>query len=109
MIDMLMTVATLFALAFLDALSTYVVITLGVGVEANPALADIVNNNPVTIFPIELTSVALVSAVAVAVDRLSRRLPAPIRAKVMRLLASALLVAAVLRAAVVVNNLLLLS
>jgi hypothetical protein len=101
-------VATFFLVAFLDALSTYVAVASGVGVEANPAVSDIVNSDPVTIFPIALTSAALASAVAVAVDRLSRRLPAPIRVRVMRFAAVAYTAAILVRAAVVVSNLILL-
>ena len=100
-------VAAFFLAAFLDALSTYVAVSSGVGVEANPAVADIVNSNPAAVFPIALTSAALASAVAVAVDRLSRRLPAPVRVWVMRFAIVAYTVAILVRVAVVVNNLIL--
>jgi len=42
---------SLFLVAFLDALTTYVVVAWGLGVEANPAVADIVNSNPAAVFP----------------------------------------------------------
>jgi hypothetical protein len=109
MIDMLMTVAMLFALAFLDALSTYVVITLGVGVEANPAVADVINSNPATVFPLALISATIPSVALYVAVWLSDRLPARLGAVARRLLTSAFLAAAALRAAVVVNNLLLFS
>jgi hypothetical protein len=94
----------LFVLAFLDALSTYAVITLGVGVEANPAVADIVNSNSVALFPLALASAAVPVANAYVATALSYMLPARLRTATARLLTSAFLVAAVLRAAVVVNN-----
>ena len=102
-------VATLFALAFLDALTTYVVITLGVGVEANPAVADVVNSNPAAVFPLALVSAGVPSAMLYVAVWLSDKLPARLGAATRRLLTSAFLAAAVLRAAVVVNNLLLFS
>ena len=101
-------VAVLFALSLLDALTTYVAVSSGVGVEANPALADLVNSDPATIFPIALTSATLASVVAVAVDRVTRRLPAPIRVKVMRLVTAAYAAAVLIRSVAVVSNLLLL-
>jgi len=100
-------VAAFFLVAFLDALSMYVAVSSGVGVETNPALADLVNSNPAAVFPTALASAALASAVAVAVDKLSRRLPAPIRVKVMRFATVAYTVAILVRVAVVVNNLIL--
>jgi hypothetical protein len=106
---MLMTVAALFVLAFLDALSTYVVITLGVGVEANPAVADVINSNPAAVFPLAVASAGIPSAMLYVAIWLSDRLPIGLRVAATRLLTSAFLVAAVLRAAVVVNNLLLFS
>jgi hypothetical protein len=109
MIDMLMTVAMLFALAFLDALSTYVVITVGVGVEANPAVADVINSNPAAVFPLAVASASIPSAMLYVAVWLSNKLPARLGAAARRLLTSAFLAAAVIRAAVVVNNLLLFS
>ena len=100
-------VAAFFLVAFLDALSTYVAVSLGVGVEANPALADIVNSNPAAIFPLSLASAALASVVAVVVNKLSMRLPAPIRVNVMRFVTVAYAVAILVRVAVAVNNLIL--
>ena len=106
---MRMLVAALFALAFLDALSTYIVITLGVGVEANPAVADVINSNPATVFPMALISATIPSAMLYVAVWLSDRLPASLRAAARRLLTSAFLAAVIIRAAVVVNNLLLFS
>jgi hypothetical protein len=109
MIDVLMTVAALFALAFLDALSTYVVVSSGVGVEAKPAVADVINSNPVAVFPLALVSASIPSTALYVAVWLSDKLPVSLRAAARRLLTSAFLAAAVVRAAVVVNNLLLFS
>jgi hypothetical protein len=106
---MWMLVATLFALSLLDALSTYVAVTAGVGVEANPAVADVINSNPAAAFPLALISAGIPSAMLYVAVRLSDRLPAGLRATARRLSASAFLAAVALRAAVVVNNLLLFS
>ncbi len=96
--------ATLFALAFLDALSTYIIITWGLGVEANPAVADIVNSNPAAVFPLALISASVPSAALYVAAWLSSRLSAQLRAATARLLASAFLVMATWRAVVVCNN-----
>jgi len=108
MIDMRMLVATLFVLAFLDALSTYVVITLGVGVEANPAVADIINSNPAAVFPLAVASAAVPSAAQYVAVWLSRMLPARTRAATARLATVVFLAAVIIRAAVAVNNVLIL-
>ncbi len=97
-------VALLFALALLDATSTYIVITLGLGVEANPAVADIVNSNPAAVFPLAFISAAAPSAALYVAAWLSSRLSAQLRAAASRLLASAFLAMAAWRAAVVANN-----
>jgi hypothetical protein len=96
--------ATLFALAFLDAASTYVVVVLGVGVEANPAVADVINSNPVALFPLAAVSAAVPSAALYVVIWLSNKLSSRLRAAVMSLLTSAFLAAIIIRVAVVVNN-----
>jgi len=98
-----------FLVALLDALSTYLVITLGLGVEANPAVADVINSNPAAVFPLALVSAAPLSMAAFAVERLASRLPEQLRSKVVQA-ALAICAAAVLaRIAVVVNNLALLA
>jgi hypothetical protein len=102
-------VAAFFLAAFLDALTTYVAVSSGVGVEANPALADLVNNNPAAVFLLALISAAVPSAALYVATELSRMLPAHLRAAALRLLTSVSLAAVVLRAAVVVNNLALIS
>ncbi len=98
-------IVALFALALLDALTTYVIITLGLGVEANPAVADVVNSNPAALFPLAVVSAAVPAVAMYATAELSRRLPARLRAAVTRLLTSAFLAVMIIRAAVVVNNL----
>jgi len=100
-------VVALFALAFLDALSTYVVVALGIGVEANPAVADIVNSNPAALFPLAAVSAAVPSAALYVAVWLSNKLSSQLRAAVMRLLTSALLVMLIVRSAVVAHNTLL--
>jgi len=50
------------ALEFLDALSTYIIITLGLGYEANPRLS-FINDAPVLVFPIFLAQAAFVGGV----------------------------------------------
>jgi hypothetical protein len=94
----------LFALAFLDALSTYIVITFGLGVEANSAVADIVNSNPAALFPLAAVSAAVPSAALYVAVWLSSKLSSQLRAAVMRLLTSAFLAVIIIRVAVVVNN-----
>jgi len=98
-----------FLVAFLDALSTYVAVATGRGVETNPAVADVINSNPATAFPLAFISAGIPSAMLYVAVWLSDKLPASLRAVARRLLTSAFLAAVALRAAVVVNNLLLLS
>ena len=98
-------VASLFLVAFLDALTTYIIVAWGLGVETNPAVADVVNSNPAVLFPLAFISAAPASATAVAVERLASRLPAQLRARVMRAVSVACAAAVLIRAAVVANNL----
>ncbi len=100
-------VAVAFLVAFLDALSTYAVITLGRGVEANPAVADVINSNPTAVFSLALISAAPMSIAVVVADRLLVRLTAALRVKVVRVLSAFYIAAILVRAAVVVNNLFL--
>jgi len=102
-------VAAFFLAAFLDALSTYAVVALGVGAEANPAMADVINSNPAAVFPLAFISAAPPSAALYVATGLSRMLPAHLRAAALRLLTSVSLAAVVLRAAAAVNNLVLIS
>jgi hypothetical protein len=104
MIDMLRLIAALFVLALLDALTTYVIITLGVGAEANPAVAHIVNGNPAAVFPLALISAAVPAVALYTAVWLSSGLSAQLRAAVARLSTSSFLAMAVWRAAVVVSN-----
>jgi hypothetical protein len=97
-------VAALFVLAFLDALSTYVVVAWGLGVEANPAVASIINSNPAAVFPLALISAAVPSAATYVATTLSHMLPARLRRVAVRLMTAAFSVAITWRAAVVVNN-----
>jgi len=98
-------VASLFLVAFLDALTTYIIVAWGLGVEANPAVADVVNSNPAVLFPLAFIS-ATVLAVALHVAAwLSNRVPPRLRVAVMRYLTWAVAAAVLVRAAVVVNNL----
>jgi hypothetical protein len=103
---MLRLVVALFALAFLDALSTYVVVATGLGVETNPAVADIINSNPAAVFPLALISAAVLATAVYVATTLSHMLPAWLRAVATRLLTSAFYAMVMRRAAVVVNNLL---
>jgi len=109
MTDVRRLIITLFVLAFLDALSTYVAVAWGFGVEANPAFADIINSNPIAVFPLALISAAVPSAAVYTAAKLSFMLSVRLRRVVARLLTPPLLVMIVWRAAVVVNNLLLFS
>ena len=90
-----------FLVAFLDALSTYVAVATGRGVETNPAVADVINSNPAAVFPLALVSAGVPSAMLYVAVWLSDKLPARLGAVARRLLTSAFLAAAVLRAAVV--------
>jgi hypothetical protein len=98
-------VAALFLVAFQDALSTYIVITLGHGVEANPAVAGIINSNPALVFPLAFISAAVLAVALYVAAWLSNKLPAKLRAAVARYLTWAVATAVVARVAVVVNNL----
>lgn len=50
------------ALEILDALTTYIIVTLGLGYEANPRLS-FINDVPVLVFPIFLAQAAFVGGV----------------------------------------------
>jgi uncharacterized BrkB/YihY/UPF0761 family membrane protein len=106
--DMLRYVAALFVLALLDALSTYVVVASGVGVEANPAVADVINSNPAAVFPLALVSAAVPAVALYVAVWLSRMLPAQPRAATARLVTAAFFTMITWRVAVVVNNVLIL-
>lgn len=97
-------VVALFAVAFLDAVSTYIVVTFGLGMEANPAVADIVNNNPAALFPLAVASAAVPSAALYVAMLLEGKLLARLRLVATRLATAALLAAVAIRAVVVVNN-----
>jgi hypothetical protein len=99
--------AVFFLVALLDALSTYVVISTGRGVEANPAFATVINNNPVMLFPMALISTTPMFIATVVVKRLVGRLSAALRIKVIRALSAVYVAAVLIRAAVVVNNLII--
>jgi len=98
-------VVVLFVLAFLDALSTYVIVATGLGVEANPAVADIINSNPAAVFPLAFISAAVPSAAMYIVTALSYMLLARLQRAAVRLLTSAFFAMVMWRAAVVANNL----
>jgi hypothetical protein len=108
-IDVLRLIAALFVLALLDAATTYVIITLGVGAEANPAVAHIVNGNPAAVFPLALISAAVPAVAVCATVELTRRLPAWPRIMAMRLATSALFVMITWRVAAIVNNILVIA
>jgi hypothetical protein len=101
-------VVAFFLTAFLDALSTYVVVVSGRGVEANPAVAGTVNSNPAAVFPLALISAAPASTAVVAAERLAGRLSAALRARAVRFISAACVAAVLLRAVAVANNLILL-
>ncbi len=50
-------------LEFLDALTTYVIVSLGLGYEANPRIAGLVNEWPAWVFPIFLAQASLIGGV----------------------------------------------
>jgi hypothetical protein len=100
-------VVAFFLVAFLDALSTYVVISTSRGVEANPAFATVINNNPASVFFLWLVSAVPMSMATIVVERLVGRLPAALRVKVIRALSAVYVAAVLIRAAVVVNNLII--
>jgi hypothetical protein len=97
-------VALLFVLAFLDAMSTYIIVAGGLGVEANPAVADVINSNPAAVFPLALISAAVPAVAMYVATELSRRLSARLRATAMRLITSALVVMATWRVVIITNN-----
>jgi hypothetical protein len=49
-------------LEFLDGLTTFIIITLGLGYEANPRIS-FINDNPILVFPIFLAQAAFVGGV----------------------------------------------
>ena len=102
-------VAAFFLVAFLDALSTYVAVATGRGAEANPAVADVINNNPAAVFPLALISASPLAVSTVIVNKLAGRLPATLHVRVMRAASLAYAAAVLVRAAVAVNNLALIS
>jgi hypothetical protein len=98
-------VASLFLVAFLDALTTYIIVAWGLGVETNPAVADVVNSNPAVLFPLAFISAAVLAVALHVAAWLSNRLPPRLRVAVMRYLTWAVAAVVLVRAAVVVNNL----
>jgi hypothetical protein len=96
-----------FLVAFLDALSTYIVVASGRDVEANPAFAAVINSNPASVFFLWLISAAPMSIATIVVERLAGRLPAALRVRVMRILSAAYTAAILFRIVVVVNNVIL--
>jgi len=102
-------ITALFITAFLDAASTYILITLGIGVETNPAVADVVNSYPVALFPLALISAAVPATAVYVAAELSRRLSARLRATAMRLITVALYIMITWRVAVIANNMLVIA
>lgn len=96
-----------FLVAFLDALSTYIAVASGRGVEANPAVADVVNSNPVAAFPLSLISAAPMFIATAVAEGLACKLSNMLRVKVMRALSATYAATILFRVAVVVNNLIL--
>jgi len=52
------------ALEFLDALTTYILIVSGLGYEANPRIASLINTVPEWVFPLFLAQASFVGGVA---------------------------------------------
>jgi hypothetical protein len=98
-----------FLAAFLDALSTYAVVATGRGVETNPMFADVINSNPAVAFSLVAASATTPSAMLYVAVWLSNKLSPPMRARVIRAAAAAFTAAVLIRAAVAVSNLALIS
>jgi len=95
--------ASAVVLGFLDALTTYYILVTHIGDEANPLLAPMYHENPLSTFIVfVITSVMFVRAVS-TYDMLVRMIPRALVAQ--RVFLLALTCALAFRAAVVVNNL----
>jgi len=91
---------------FLDALTTYILVAGGKGVEVNPMISDVVNSDPAAVFIIHILATAAIAVLFAAADKISRRLPAATYEKVAKFAHLAFAISAVFRAAVVANNML---
>jgi urease accessory protein UreF len=88
-------------LTLLDALTTYYIVSAGLGVEATTIVADIINANPSAVFPLVFASA---TPPAAAVSRLTNALNVDLQRIVKHFVFVVFVVSAAVRMAVVVNN-----
>jgi Ni,Fe-hydrogenase I cytochrome b subunit len=91
-------------LSFLDALTTYVLLVTGRGVETNVVIADVVNAEPASIFIISMMAAVVAVAALVVADKMIMRMPVAVGAKLRKAMYISFGVSAAWRAAVVINN-----
>jgi hypothetical protein len=93
-----------FTISFLDALTTYILVATGRGMEVNPIIAEAVNAEPASVFIICAASVALIALSFIMADKVLMLAPTVAGMKMRKVMYIAFGVAASWRAAVVINN-----
>jgi hypothetical protein len=91
------------ALSALDAATTYIIITAGLGMEANPLL-QFFNDVPEAVFIVQLLNTLMVASSIKLFGIFADRLPPALKARIYKAFYVAFTVAMAWRAAVVVNN-----
>jgi len=89
---------------FLDALTTYILVAGGKGVEVNPIISDVVNSDPAAVFIIHILATAAIAVLFAVADKISRRLPAAVYTKLWNYVYAVFTVSAVYRSLIVINN-----
>ncbi len=97
--------AAAFVVAMLDAVSTYVFIASGRGVEANPFL-QFINDVPEAVFFVQILAVFGLACLLKIFEIPAAALPTPLRTRVYKAATATFAAAIAYRAAVVVNNML---
>ncbi len=97
--------AAAFIVSLLDAVSTYVFIASGRGVEANPLL-QFINDVPEAVFLVQILAVSGLACLLKIFEIPAAVLPTPLRMRVYKAASAVFAAAIAYRAAVVVNNVL---
>jgi len=92
-----------FTVSMLDAVTTYVIIATGRGVEANPFL-QFLNDVPEAVFFVQILGVLMLAFLLKIFEILAAVFPAPLQMRVYRAASAAFAAAIAYRIAVVVNN-----
>jgi hypothetical protein len=87
----------------LDALTTYIIIATGRGVEANPLL-QFLNHTPHAVFFVQILAVLWLALWLKIFEILAATLPAQLKTRMYKAVAAAFTAAVAYRMAVVINN-----